>query len=78
MQSYVEQFSEYINKNYIDIFEYNTPDEIIMEENIDYHLIRHFYKFVGESKMPIEVFESLNIKKFIKLALCYYYSTLDD
>jgi hypothetical protein len=78
MPSYVEKFSEYINKNRVDIFQYKTPHEIIMEESIDSNIIRHFYKFVGQSRMPIEIFESINTRKFIKLALCYYYSSLED
>lgn len=77
-QFYLEKFALFIQKHYIEMFEYYTVEEILIDDRIDYHIERYFFRFVGEIKMPLEIFEKLDKQKFIMLALSYYYASLEN
>jgi hypothetical protein len=73
-QEYIEQFTTYIDENYTYIFEYNDNIyEILLSDETHNGLKEAFFKFVGEVKMPIFIFEKTIIDTFIKLSLSYFY-----
>ena len=65
----LENFVEYIDRNYHDLFQIMTISDYILEPNYIENFTPTFYRFLKQEEVPYDVFVSIDKNKFIELAL---------